>query len=166
MVQSLFQKLFSNEGCDAVLNLAVEFSIWNVYFCHSTLMCKCIPHISPTFDKIFPHTWQNVYENLLVSALLLSLILWKPPVVELVGLDGRLLDGWGVMVDSSLFDGWWLVGLMAASLMVEGWCLMAASLPSWLIIFFSAIGCWAKIQGTQWFHVDFTGELLPSLHRQ
>jgi len=29
MVQSWFQKLFWNQGCDAVLNLAVEFSNWN-----------------------------------------------------------------------------------------------------------------------------------------
>ena len=38
MVQSWFQKLFWNQGCDAVLNLAVEFSIWNFYIFHSTLL--------------------------------------------------------------------------------------------------------------------------------
>ena len=40
MVQSWFQKLFLNQGCDAVLNLAVEFSIWNFYIFHYTLICR------------------------------------------------------------------------------------------------------------------------------
>ena len=38
MVQSWFQKLFWNQGCDAVLNLAVEFWIWNFYLFHYTLI--------------------------------------------------------------------------------------------------------------------------------
>ena len=61
------------------------------------------PHLtkySPTLEQMCTRIYLQVF------ALLLSPILWKPPVVDIGGFDGGLLDGWG----------WWL---------------MAASLPGW-----------------------------------
>ena len=60
MVWSWFQKLFWNQGCDAILNLAVEFSIWNFYIFQSTLLCNS-KHLKCQKFPSFPRSPTSVF---------------------------------------------------------------------------------------------------------
>ena len=56
MVQSWFQKLFWNQGCGAVLNLAVEFSNWIFVIVYCLLFNKTSPSLTLT---ILSRDWKT-----------------------------------------------------------------------------------------------------------
>ena len=96
------------------------------------------------YTTYFPHLGQNIPPHLTKCKrkyILKSLLCFSASSC------GNHQPPWWLMVDGSLFDGWWVWWLPpypAGS---------SSSPQPW--------GCWTKIQGTQWFHVHYTGELLP-----